>query len=31
MYVKDRTANVSTENLKMFFFIGLYLSVNVML
>ena len=29
--LSDRTANVSTENLKMFFFIGLYLSVNVML
>lgn len=29
--VKDRTVNVSIENLKMFFFIGLYLLVNVML
>lgn len=29
--VKDRIVNVSIENLKMFFFIGLYLLVNVML
>lgn len=29
--VKDRIVNVSIENLKMFFFIGLYLLVIVML